>query len=295
MGNLNLQTLTPEKIPLLQEYLDRNPRQSCDYSITNLLTWGKLYQVQFLLWQDNLVIYNPKYHSICHPLGDNFNAADLASLICRFKEQFHRATLILIPDDWEIKHPGLDRYFQISEDRAWADYIYRSESLALLKGKKLAKKKNLVAQYIRSYPDYQVLPINAGNKEVIQSFAAKWKRERNADGIYLNSELQALQYTMEQWEILPVQGYIICHRNKISAFSIFSRQTADMATIHYEKYSPDMKGAAQLVNWEVAKLISRQYKWINREQDMGLEGLRQAKSSYDPAFLVTFRTGKLIQ
>lgn len=293
MTELNLQLLTPQQIPLLQDFLERFPRQSCDYTVTNMLTWGRLYQIQYLLWQDNLIIYNPKYHAICFPVGNSFHAADLAELVKSFQEQFDHATLILIPDDWETSFPGLGGCFHIWEDRDWVDYVYASEDLALLKGKKLAKKKNLISQYIRQYPDYHVLPINAGHKEVILSFATKWKRERNADGIHLNSEMQALQYTMEQWDILPVQGYIICHQNKISAFSIFSRQTPDMATIHYEKYNPDMKGAAQLVNWEVARIIHQNYRWINREQDMGLEGLRRAKESYDPAYLVSFRSGLL--
>jgi len=294
MDELNLQYLTPQQIPMLKNYLERFPRQSCDYSITNLLTWGKLYQDQYLIWQDNLVIFNPKYHTICFPLGDNFDASELAALITRFKDRFHHATLIIIPDDWESKFSGLDQFFHIEEDRAWADYVYASEDLVHLRGKKLAKKKNLVSQYIRSYPDYHILPIKTEHGDVILSFAAKWKRERNADGIYLNSELQALSHTIELWDILPVQGYIICHQNRISAFSIFSQQTPDMVTIHYEKYDPDMKGAAQLVNWEVAKTLYQQYKWINREQDMGLEGLRQAKMSYLPAYLVAFRSGELI-
>lgn len=161
-----------------------------------------------------------------------------------------------------------------------------------LSGKKLAKKKNLVSQYLRAYPDYHVLPVTPEKHSVILRFTEKWKRERSAEGIYLNTEFQAIRNTLEMWESLPVDGIIICHRNLISAYSIFSPINRDMATIHFEKFDPDMKGSAQLINWETARYLKGKYTWLNREQDMGLEGLRQAKLTYQPDCLVKFITGK---
>jgi hypothetical protein len=90
------------------------------------------------------------------------------------------------------------------------------------------------------------------------------------------------------WDLLPAEGIIICLHDKIAAFSIFSPQTPDMVTEHFEKFDPEKKGAAQLINWETAKYLQNRYKYLNREQDLGLEGLRQAKLSYQPEFLVKF-------
>ena len=75
--------------------------------------------------------------------------------------------------------------------------------------------------------------------------------------------------------------------------AIFSPQTANMVTIHFEKFDPNLKGCAQIINWETAKYLHKSYIYINREQDMGIEGLRQAKRSYEPEYLVTFITSRL--
>jgi hypothetical protein len=95
------------------------------------------------------------------------------------------------------------------------------------------------------------------------------------------------------WDILPCEGIIICLHDKIAAYSIFSPQTPDMADEHFEKFDPDKKGSAQIVNWETARHLQNRYKYLNREQDLGMEGLRQAKLSYQPAFLVKFLSTKL--
>jgi hypothetical protein len=246
-----------------------------------------------MIWQDNLVIYNPKYQYILFPIGENFSPADLAGLVMRFREVFPQAELILIPEEYVSSHPEMGEYFSISEDRSWADYVYETDSLVQLSGKKLAKKKNLISQFIRSYPDYKVLPITADKHGVLLDFTHKWRRERSAEGIYLMTEIKAIENTLALWDTLPVEGIIICLHNRIAAYSIFSKQTETMVSEHFEKFDPDKKGSAQLINWETARYLQGRYRYINREQDLGLDGLRQAKLSYNPAKLVKFYLGIL--
>ena len=289
---LDLTPLTTEHIPLLQKYLRSYPRKSCDYAICNLMTWGKIYKNSFTIWKEHLVIVNPKYDYVMYPVGPGLNAKELRELVDIYREGNHHTQLVLIPEDWQIKTPDITQYFQLREDRDWADYVYLIENLVKLSGKKLAKKKNLVSQFIRTYPEYQVMPITSEKKDVIIRFSEKWRRERNMEGIYLNAEFQAIKNTMEMWDQIPVEGIIICYKNRISAFSIFSEQTNDMATEHFEKFDPEMKGSAQVINWETAKYLQHRYIWLNREQDMGLPGLRQAKNSYMPSYLVKFIFGR---
>lgn len=160
-----------------------------------------------------------------------------------------------------------------------------------LRGKKLTKKKNLISQFRRANPNYHVLPISKEKHEVIERFTEKWRRERHVEGSYLDTEMKAIQNTLEMWDELPVEGIIVCLDQRIAAYSIFSPQTQDMVTVHFEKFDPDKKGSAQLIYWETARYLQSRYKWINREQDIGLEGLRQAKTSYAPDFMVKFLVG----
>ncbi len=289
---LQLAPLTTAQIPLLQDYLDKYPRPSCDYSLCNLLTWGKIYKNHYTIWKDHFVVVNPKYAYVFYPIGPGLTTLELKELMDIYRAEEPETELILIPEDWQEKHPDLTDYFCVMEERAWEDYVYSTERMVNLSGKKLAKKKNLISQYVRSFPDYVPLPVTSDKHDVIIRFTEKWRRERNAEGIFLNTEFQAIKNTLEMWDDIPVEGLIICHHNRISAYSIFSRQTADMATIHFEKFDPDMKGSAQLIYWETAKYLQSRFKWLNREQDMGLEGLRQAKLSYDPDVMLRFIIAK---
>jgi hypothetical protein len=288
---LHLQNLTTAHIPMLKQYLSAYPRQACDYSICNLITWGKIYNNQFALWQDRLVLINPKYQYVFFPVGEPLSPQELAELLKNLKTAYPEPHLILIPKEYRDANPAMEELFDLHEDRAWADYIYSTERMVQLSGKKLAKKKNLISQFRRAYPDYKVLPVTLDKREVILRFTEKWRREREVEGIYLHTEYVAIQNTMEMWDHIPIEGIIICLDSKIAAYSLFSTQTADMATVHFEKFDPDKKGSAQVINWETARHLLGRYQWINREQDIGLEGLRQAKMSYDPDFLVPFITG----
>jgi hypothetical protein len=78
----------------------------------------------------------------------------------------------------------------------------------------------------------------------------------------------------------------IAQGGELIAFSIFSALSSNMADVHFEKFDPEIKGIGQVINWETAKKLSAQYKYINREQDLGIKGLRQAKKSYSPEYIV---------
>ena len=288
---LKLEPLTTAQIPLLREFLSRYPRQSCDYNICKLLSWGKIYNNQYTLWEGHLVLVNPQYSYLLYPVGPGLGADKTRELFDLYREDAPEAKLLIIPENWQESCPGLDRHFEISDDRDWYDYVYATEKMVNLRGKKLTKKKNLISQFRRAYPNYHVLPISKEKHEVIERFTEKWRRERHVEGSYLDTEMKAIQNTLEMWDELPVEGIIVCLDQRIAAYSIFSPQTQDMVTVHFEKFDPDKKGSAQLIYWETARYLQSRYKWINREQDIGLEGLRQAKTSYAPDFMVKFLVG----
>ena len=288
---LKLEPLTTAQIPLLREFLSRYPRQSCDYNICNLLSWGKIYNNQYTLWEGHLVLVNPQYSYLLYPVGPGLGADKTRELFDLYREDAPEAKLLIIPENWQESCPGLDRHFEISGDRDWYDYVYATEKMVNLRGKKLTKKKNLISQFRRANPNYHVLPISKEKHEVIERFTEKWRRERHVEGSYLDTEMKAIQNTLEMWDELPVEGIIVCLDQRIAAYSIFSPQTQDMVTVHFEKFDPDKKGSAQLIYWETARYLQSRYKWINREQDIGLEGLRQAKTSYAPDFMVKFLVG----
>lgn len=273
---------------MLREYLTKYPRENCDYTIVNLLVWGLIYENKFLLYKERLIIFNTRHSYIFFPIGEELAPEELKELVLLFKDYYPKAEMILIPKEYLDEHPDFGDFFDIREDRDWADYIYSNENMVTLSGRKLAKKKNLISQFRRAYPDYHVMKITEDRLIHIMQFTKKWRRERDIDDPYLNTEFKAIQNAIDNWSSLPIEGIIVCNNNKIAAYSIFSQQNADMATVHFEKFDPYMKGSAQVITWETSKYLQSRYTWLNREQDIGLAGLRQAKLSYVPDRLVPF-------
>jgi hypothetical protein len=288
-----LMRLTIDLTSIIQGCLNAFPKQSCDFNLSNLFTWGHLYKLHYFIWKGSYVIYNPRYHYLAFPFCYSFRAEELAGLVKEFREIDPKTEMILFPEDWLHEHPEATQFFRFRWHPAWSDYVYLTEKLVNLPGRKLAKKKNLISQFLRKYPDYEVHNIvKSDEKDILRQYE-QWQSDRQIREIGLTLEYRAVKKAFELWDDLPLDGLKILLNNEVIAWSVFSPQTADMVTVHFEKFDPLLKGCAQIINWETAKYMSGKYKYINREQDMGLEGLKQAKRSYEPEFMVEFVTSRL--
>jgi hypothetical protein len=239
------------------------------------------------------VIYNPRYHYLAFPFCWDFKPADLAALVRDFRSVDPKIEMILFPLEWIERHPEAGQYFRFRTHEAWSDYIYLSEKLFTLSGKKLAKKKNLISQFKRQFPDYRTEPIMQSDESAILQHFKQWQTDRNIKEAGLTLEYRAIVKSFALWDKLPLEGLKIKLNGNIIAWTIFSPQTADMVTIHFEKFDPTLKGCAQVINWETARYVKDRFIYINREQDMGIEGLRHAKRSYEPEYMLMFHTSRL--
>lgn len=289
----DLKLLSIDMAPIIQTCLTNFPKKACDLNLCNLFTWGQLYKLHYFVWNDAYVIYNPRYHYLAFPFCYKFGAKELAQLVIDFRAVDPKTEMILFPAEWLEDHPDAKTLFRFRVHQAWSDYVYLSEKLYTLSGKKLAKKKNLISQFKRQYPSYQVENIIQADKEAILDHYKKWQTDRNIKEIGLTLEYRAVKNAFLLWDKLPLDGLKIIVDNEIIAWTIFSPQTFDMATIHFEKFDPTIKGCAQIINWETANYLKDSYTFINREQDMGIEGLRQAKRSYEPEGMIMFITSRL--
>ncbi len=288
-----LNLLTIDLAPMILGCLTAFPKQACDLNLSNLFTWGQLYKLHYFIWDGAYIIYNPRYHYLAFPFCINFSPKALAALVKEFRIVDPKTEMILFPPEWLEQHPEAKEFFRFRSHEAWSDYVYLAEKLYSLPGKKLAKKKNLLSQFRRQYPYYEVLNIEQSDRDAILEHFKQWQIDRKIKDINLTMEYKAIKNAFLFWDKLPLDGLKIMVDNEIIAWTIFSPQTADMATIHFEKFDPTIKGCAQLINWETAKYLKSDYTYINREQDMGVEGLRQSKRSYEPEFMVTFTTSRL--
>ncbi len=259
----------------------------CDFSFANLFTWGDIFKTGWLLHDERLWFYNGHDDLMLMPVGKTLTLAGMVEVSDMMRRAGKSGNFVLVDQDFVKDNADLSDYFKVEIDLDNGDYIYSSQKLVDLQGNKLHKKRNLVNQFLANYPDYDALPLQASDLHACLELSEKWCRQRTCEELDFDHETSALKKAFGNFAELELQGLKITHGGELFAFSVFSRLSSNMADVHFEKFDPLIKGASQLINWETAKFLAAKYKYINREQDLGIEGLRRAKKSYEPEYIVS--------
>jgi hypothetical protein len=261
-------------------------KASCDYNFANLYSWGEIYDLRWNLYRGMLLIYSRRDDVLFMPVGPACGVDEMVEISDRLVTRGTSGRFVLVDAECVERNERIADYFTAEVDRDNADYVYSSRALVELKGRKLHKKKNLLSQFLRNNPDYACEKMSARHAQECFVLAEKWCEVKNCEKLGFTHESSALKRAMEKFDELELEGLIIRNRGAMIAFSIFDRQNRNTAAVHFEKYDGEIKGSAQVINWETARYLSPAYEYINREQDLGIEGLRRAKESYCPAFTV---------
>jgi hypothetical protein len=233
-------------------------------------------------FRNAILIHSGLDKTLLMPIGNVFSPDELKDLLCSTFPATEDASIIQVPEGYIKGNQGINDFFESELDGDFADYIYSTEKLYLLRGAKLAKKKNLLAQFVRGNPGYTSAPLQEANLDECFELTEKWRLSTTSEPVTLAQEKEAIHEAFANYNNLGLEGTCIFVGGKIVAFSVFTFQSSDAAIVHFEKYDKDFKGSAQAINWETAKSLLGRCKYINREQDIGLPGLRKAKLSYDP-------------
>jgi len=274
---------TSANLEIIKKITRKYPFDSCDYNIVNLFSWGHFLDCKWQIYKDRLIIYNFSSDLMLFPMGDPFTPAELKEISDIAVREKLSGNFILAPDIYILNNTELADHFQIIPDPCNSDYIYLSEKLAELNGKKLQKKKNLIWQFKRNYGEYRTELFKEEYFTLCKDLADKWCKDHNdVCDEEKKRELNVLERAISNHSMLDLKGLLIFCGNDVIAFALFSEQRTEMATIHFEKFNISYKGSAQLINQETAIHLKNSYKFINREQDLCMEGLRKSKLSYDP-------------
>jgi len=181
--------------------------------------------------------------------------------------------------------------FHIRIDRDGFDYVYAIDDLADLKGRKFQKKRNHVNKFRSQHPNVQVVPLTVCNLGQAQHMVNEWYRVRMRDdpeGNYLLENI-AMVRAFQSFAALGLEGIMLIDEGKVLAVTMSSKLSHDTFDIHFEKALEDVEGAYAAVNCEFARYLRQKYpeaRYLDREDDMGLEGLRKAKLSYNPHHMI---------
>ena len=270
----------------------RYPHVSCEYNFANLYMWGPVYKILFCEFRKGPLVLIGRDDTLLFPVNQDIAKEDLVRLSRAFSEAGGSGRISQVPGEFLKGNPGLGECFAVESDRDFADYLHLSANLVELSGEKLRKKRNLVSQFRRNHPDAQLCPLEPGCFHGCMGLARQTLDDANPE---LQDEFQAISRAMETpaqdarttvFERLGLEGLALQLHGELIAFSVFSPNADGACTVHYEKSDHRYKGAAQLINLATAKSALGRFDYINREQDLGIPGLRQAKLSYDPDLIL---------
>jgi hypothetical protein len=258
----------------------------CEYNFANLFMWGDIYKTRWLLQEDRLWLYNGHDDLMLMPVGRPLDLAGLLAVSDGLRRAGKNGNFVLVDPDFVQENPDLGSSFSVAADPDNGDYIYLNQKLVDLPGNKLHKKRNQINQFLQQHPDHVVRPLQPSDLGACLELSEKWCRLRTCEQLDFAHETSALTRALNHFAELELQGVAIFLAGQLLAFSVFSRLNSNMADVHFEKFDPEIKGIGQVINWETAKALAGTYKYVNREQDLGIEGLRQAKRSYSPEYIL---------
>lgn len=276
---------------LIQEYFDRYPGRSCERTFANIFLWSRSYPVTWALVEKALVVKSESEENLAfaYPAGEPEQVKKAIDRLLKCGKEENLPVCFFVTEEQfeqlECFYPGA---FQVEYDRDDADYVYESEKLATLSGKKLHGKRNHINKFKKLYEDrWSYEPMSKDNIEDCFQMQFKWRAENDGDEDQeKREELCVLQNGLRLFEELKFTGGVLRVDGKVVAFTFGETLCQDTFVVHFEKALTEIEGAYTMINQQFVEHACMKYKYVNREEDTGLEGLRQAKMSYRPAFLV---------
>ena len=287
---LNFQKITPDMRPVLEPRL-QNLQKGCQYSFANLFLWGRQ-RMTFV--EDTLVLFSQFDRRAVYPfpvgtdelhsvLDAIIHDARARGIPCCFTGMNAENKALL-----EQYYPG---QFHFQCDRGSFDYVYNIDDLADLKGRKYQKKRNHLNRFQALFPHAYTTELSSANLPAVREMAAQWFRTREENDPMGNYVLEkvALERAFDNYDALGLEGLVLMDGDTVLAFAIASRLSHDTMDIHFEKAREDADGAYPAINRAFSRYLREKYpsiRYLDREEDMGIEGLRKAKLSYYPEFLI---------
>jgi hypothetical protein len=291
---MNLTPLTLSDTGRLASFFTHQRYELCEYTLPSILAWlDDDYQPLAYINDHTLVIcsefaISTECRHLLLPIspGRDFSPRDLQDLALNLE----RDAFWFVPEHYIQKYGRQEvmTYFDITEHAGHADYIYQTEDLAQLKGNRYSKKRNLIHQFERRYVDpgrVELAPITLADVKECLEFIEKWCDAYPCDiesDTELVCEKHAVLCSIENIELLRLDSILIRIEGEVSALAMGTRLTDTMGVLHFEKAHTHIKGLYQYLDRECARRLFNGYAYLNKESDMDVPGLVQAKKSYHP-------------
>ena len=286
---IQFKKLDPANKAAYDEYLLNCGMRGCEYNFSNLYLWGRQ-RAAFI--GESLVFFSQfnqrsvYLFPVCKgELKETIDAiihdAHTRDIPCRLTSLRH--------EDCDLLEALYPDKFHFHHDRDLFDYIYNIEDLATLKGKKFQKKRNHLNKFKQLHPDYSLVPLTDQNTPQVEDMLQRWykqKLEANPDGDYYMEQV-AISRAMRHRAELDMEGLVLMDGEEILAMTLGSFLAENTFDVQFEK-AIDETAYVAMCNGFAGYLMDKypHLRYLNREDDLGIEGLRKSKLAYNPVMLI---------
>ncbi len=289
---LTFKSLELDEKPLFDSYVMGHGYRHSEASFSNMYTWQEAWDMKMAVEGNGLYIsmYSDVYRPFLLPpyLKDESESIAPYMKICEeyMVEQFGVFYLKCATPQMveKIKRDCGDRY-SFAYDEYNTEYVYNAQDLINLSGKKYHSKRNHINAFLRSYDAEFELYDDCYRQECLK-LQTDWATDKDADPREAEEEMLSITKALDHWRELNFKGCVIKMNGAIAAFSFGEQISEDTAIIHIEKARTDVNGLFPYINNEFVKNVWSHCTYINRAEDMGVPGIRKAKQSYHPAFML---------
>lgn len=284
-------------------------RRNCNYTFANLVGWKFLFGTEVCVL-DNAVVLRYTFEGQRAYMVCTAEALSWELIEALFDDSNGDLTLMGLEDS-QVKAPlssprlggspdaktslpqlgEVRRGFSVEPDRNQFDYIYRRTDLTTLHGKHLDAKRNHINRFRAEHPDFEYRPLTPELFDECRRLTEIWQEDKNQNdngNETINAEHRVMETIFSNWDALGMTGGSIFVDGRMVAFTYGAAVTTDTLDICVEKADRHVEGAFAIINQQFAEHLPEQYIYLNREEDMGIPGLRQAKLSYHPEILLTY-------
>lgn len=276
-----------------EKHYARYPQVHSDNTFSNMVCWNHYAHYTFAYIEGNVILASTidgitRFRA---PIGPR-NPELLKSLISFTSDISDNEPLVLIDADTAAWMRSVCPDLTLVPDRNHFEYVYRATDLAELRGKNYLTIRRQVNKFRKNCAS-SVEPITHESREEVKKFLIQWCEWKGCEGDpVLAHEKDAVFFAVDHFDDLPLEGLMIRVYSKIGAIALFEPLSADIALVHFEKGMPDCDGIYKEINAQTAIHLENRFRYINRESDLGVSGLREAKMRYHPDHMVEVFTLK---
>ncbi len=266
---------------VFDDYYQRFPPNHSSDLFTSIISWEEYVEYRYAVQENCLLLVSQSTKELQFRIPIGSFRPELLEEVMALARREHASIGYIKATDKDVltrQYPSLT----FIEDRDLYDYVYRASDLATLPGTAYAKIRNRLHKFTKETP-YTIEDITDDNMDEVHEFLKRWCLWKDcASDEVLEHERKAIVFSMAHFFNLGLSGIVLRIDGTIEAVSVYEQMNADTAVIHFEKGSPDYDGVYKVINMEAAKRLQPNVSFIDREEDLGVPGLRKAKLSYHP-------------